>query len=317
MHGFPAGENVKNIRAQFGQTLVDLGEKYSNMVVLTADLMYPTKTDKFASTYPDRFFDVGIAEQDLFGISSGLASSGKLVFACSYANFSCLRAGEHIRNDIAYTKFNVKVCALSSGLTFGVGGPSHQSYEDVSVMRALPNFVVMVPSDAMEVDKAVKAAAEHEGPVYLRLGRDEEFVVNEKDYEFKIGKAVRLRDGDDVTIIANGPMVYEAVKASDMLRDQGINARVLNMHTIKPFDKEAVLHAAKTTKGIVVVEEHNVIGGLGSSVLEALEGGHACPVVRIGIPDVFPIIGPTWELRKYYGLHHENVAKKVRELLKI
>jgi len=309
-------DNMKNIRAQFGDTILDLGSKYPKLVVLTADLMYPTKTDAFARKYPERFYDVGIAEQNLFGISAGLATCGMIPVACSYANFSCLRAGEQIRNDISYTNLNVKIVAMSSGLTFGVGGPTHQSYEDMAVMRALPNFTIIVPADAMEVDKAVRAAVEHKGPVFLRLGRDEEYVVYNEDYNFEIGKAVKLREGDDVTLIANGPMVYEAVEAAKLLSGLGVEATVLNMHTIKPIDRKAILDSAAKTKAMVTIEEHNIYGGLGSAVLEVLEGGHDFPVVRIGLNDIYPIIGPTFELRKYYGLHHENIVSKVMNILK-
>jgi transketolase len=315
MHpNFPP-DKYQSIRDEFGRTVVDLGRRYAHFVVLTADLMYPTRTDEFAAKFPERFFDVGVAEQNLVGIAAGLASCGKLPLVADYANFLCLRAGEQVRNDVAYTNLNVKLAALSSGLTFGVGGPSHQSYEDISLMRALPNLVVIVASDALATRCAVEAAVEHFGPVFLRLGRDEEKIVYRKACDFAIGRAIHLREGKDVAIIANGPMVAEAVEAADQLRKDSISARVLDMHTIKPIDGDAILESAASVRVIVTVEEHNVIGGLGSAVLEVLGEQKSCPVVRIGIPDVFPIIGPTFELRQHLGLCAANVVAVVEKSL--
>jgi len=315
MHGVMDSSKYKKIRDAFGATVLELGEKYPDMVVLTADLMYPTRTDKFAIKYPQRFVDVGVAEQNLVGIAAGLATCGKIPLVADYANFLCLRAGEQIRNDVVYTNLNVKLAALSSGLTFGVGGPSHQSYEDVSLMRALPGLVVIVPSDAQETSKAVKAAMEHVGPVFLRLGRDEEKIVDHGESDFQIGKASMLRQGSDIAIIANGPMVAEAVEAAEMLSAEGISAQVVNMHTIKPIDQEAIFACADKAKLIITVEEHNIVGGLGSAVLEALAEQRSCPVIRIGIPDVFPIIGPTFELREYLGLCAANIAATAKKYL--
>lgn len=314
MHAPLDPNKYKKIRDAFGATVADLGARHPQMVVLTADLMYPTRTDKFAGLYPERFIDVGVAEQNLVGIAAGLATCGKVPLVADYANFLCLRAGEQIRNDVAYTNLNVKLAALSSGLTFGVGGPSHQSFEDLALMRALPNLTVIVPSDAAETAKAVAAALDHDGPVFLRLGRDEEKIVHHGDFDFVIGKASRLRDGDDVAIIANGPMVAEALEAADLLAETGLGAAVVNMHTLKPIDREAVLACARA-KAIITVEEHNVYGGLGSAVLEVLAETRGCPVIRIGIPDIFPIIGPTFELREHLGLCAANIAATAKKQL--
>jgi len=315
MHGVMDSSKYKKIRDAFGATVLELGEKYPDMVVLTADLMYPTRTDKFAQKYPQRFIDVGVAEQNLVGIAAGLATCGKIPLVADYANFLCLRAGEQIRNDVVYTNLNVKLAALSSGLTFGVGGPSHQSYEDVSLMRALPGLIVIVPSDAKETGEAVKAAMEYNGPVFLRLGRDEEKIVYHDEFKFRIGKAITLKEGEDVAVIANGPMVAEAVAAAEMLAMEGISAQVVNMHTVKPIDQAAVFACADKAKLIITVEEHNVVGGLGSAVLEVLAERRSCPVIRIGIPDVFPIIGPTFELREHLGLCAANIAAAAKKHL--
>jgi transketolase len=316
MNAYADAQNMKSIRNTFGETLVDLGKEYPDVMVFTAELMGATRCDEFAKTYPDRFFDVGIAEQNAFGIAAGMAACGKISIVCSYANFACLRAGEHIRNDIAYTNLNVKIVALSSGLTFGVGGATHQSYEDLAVVRALPNFVVIAPADAAALDAALRAAVLYPGPVFIRAGRDAEYVVYPEKVDFEIGKSVQLREGNDVCIIAAGYMVHEALCAAAALAAKGYAARVLDMHTIKPIDREAIVKAARECKAIITVEEHNIFGGLGSSVLEALEDGHALPVQRIGIQDEFPIIGPTFALRKHLGLHADNIYTTALKLLK-
>jgi transketolase len=315
MHGVMDPAKYRKIRDEFGDTVAALGAEIPDMVVLTADLMYPTRTEKFAQLYPRRFFDVGVAEQNLVGIAAGLATCGKIPLVADYANFICLRAGEQVRNDIVYTNLNVKLAALSSGLTFGVGGPSHQSYEDLGLMRALPGLTVIVPSDARLSGLAVRAAMNHRGPVFLRLGRDEEKIVYAENPPYEIGRAIQLRDGRDIAILANGPMVAEAVEAADGLAESGIRARVLDVHTLKPIDREAVEACARETRGIITVEEHNIIGGLGSAVVETLAEEPGCPVVRIGIPDIFPVIGPTFELRRHLGLTAAAVMEKARQLL--
>jgi transketolase len=315
MHTSFPPERYLPIRDEFGRTVVDLGRRFPQLVVLTAELMFPTRTDAFAQEFPDRFFDVGVAEQNLVGIAAGLATCGKLPLVADYANFLCLRAGEQVRNDIAYTNLNVKLAALSSGLSFGVGGPSHQSYEDVALMRALPNMVVVVASDARSTRCAVEAAAAHTGPVFLRLGRDEEKIVYRETCDFRLGHSILLREGNDVAILANGPLVAEAVEAADALRRDGIAVRVLDLHTVKPIDRAAVLDCAASVRLIVTAEEHNIHGGLGSAVLEVLGEERSCPVIRIGIPDIFPIIGPTFELREHLGLCAANIASVVRKRL--
>jgi transketolase len=315
MHGVMDPAKYRKIRDEFGDTVAALGAEIPEMVVLTADLMYPTRTEKFAHLYPRRFFDVGVAEQNLVGIAAGLASCGKIPLVADYANFICLRAGEQVRNDIVYTNLNVKLAALSSGLTFGVGGPSHQSYEDLGLMRALPGLTVIVPSDARISGLAVRAAMYHRGPVFLRLGRDEEKIVYAEPPLYAIGKAIQLRDGRDIAILANGPMVAEAVEAADGLAESGIRARVLDVHTVKPIDREAVMACARETRGIITVEEHNIIGGLGSAVVETLAEEPGCPVARIGIPDIFPVIGPTFELRRHLGLTAANIMGTARRLI--
>ena len=314
MHEVMDPAKYKKIRDEFGSVVAALGKENPQLVVLTADLMYPTRTDAFAGLFPERFVEVGVAEQNMVGVAAGLATCGMIPLVADYANFICLRAGEQVRNDVAYTKLNVKLAALSSGLTFGVGGPSHQSYEDLALMRALPGLVVLVPSDAKLTGLAVRAAVEYVGPVFLRLGRDEEKIVYRDDIAFEIGKAIRLREGSDVSILANGPMVAEAIEAADALAQDGIRATVLDMHSLKPIDVEAVCLCAAETPFIVTVEEHNIIGGLGSAVLETL-AGTPCPVIRIGLPDIFPVIGPTWELRDHLGLSARNIEQIIREKL--
>jgi len=270
----------------------------------------------FAEVFPDRFLDVGIAEQNLIGIGAGLASCGKMPFLVSYANFACLRAGEQIRNDISYTNFNAKVIAMSTGFTFGTGGPTHQAYEDLGVMRAMPNFVVLAPADAAAMKKAVLAMADHEGPVFARSGRGAEYdVYSDDDCPFVIGKANTLRPGNDVAIVACGFMVHEAIVASDLLKEEGIQARVIDMHTIKPIDREALADAAEHCRLIVTVEEHYKIGGLGTAVADTLAEIKHPPICKIGIDDAYPPIGPNFELRSHLGLDAANIVRTVRAKL--
>lgn len=304
------------VRDAFGEGLVEAGKLHPEMFVLTAELKNPTRCSMFEKVFPDRFLDVGIAEQNLIGIGAGLASCGKIPFMVSYANFACLRAGEQIRNDISYTNFNAKVVAMSTGFTFGTGGPTHQSYEDLGVMRSMPNFVVLAPADATAMKKAVLAMAEHQGPVFARSGRGAEYdVYTEDNCPFTIGKANILREGDDVAIIACGFMVHEAIVASDQLRQQGINARVIDMHTIKPIDQAALEDAAQKCRLIVTVEEHYKIGGLGTAVADSLSHGKHPPIVKIGVEDAYPPIGPNQELRSYLGLDADNIVRTVTEIL--
>lgn len=316
MHG-EIKQNMRNARASFGEGLRDAGRIYENMLVLTSEMKKPTRCDIFADEFPDRFIDVGIAEQNAFAFGAGMASCGYIPFIVSYANFACLRAGEQIRNNISYTNFNAKVVAMSTGLTFGVGGATHQSYEDVGVMRSMPNFVVLVPADGIAVKKAVMAAAEHVGPVFIRSGRDAEYnVYSDDNCPFEIGKANLLKQGNDVAIIACGFMVYEALEAAKLLERQGINARVIDMFCIKPIDEDILNKAADECKAIITVEEHYVIGGMGSAVLETLAERRHPPIKRIGIADDYPPIGPTFELREYLRLASEPIAQKTMEFLK-
>ena len=307
----------KAIREQFGESMIALAQVRPDMVAVTADLMYATGMAGFAARYPQRLINVGIAEQNMAGVAAGLAACGKLAVACGYAAFTTLRAVEQAKVDCAYNEVKVILVGMSAGLSYGVGGPTHQTFEDVAIMRAIPNMIVLVPSDAVEVDQALRACAEHlaPGPIFLRLGRGPEYVFNDATQSIEIGKARKLREGADLCIVANGAMVFEAVIASDALRESGVHASVLNLHTVKPIDRDAILREAAQVRAMLVVEEHNVVGGLGSAVLEILEGGHRFPVERIGIPDVYPPIGPTFELRASLGLCAEHIALRAAALL--
>lgn len=305
-------------REAYGKALVELGEKNKNIVVLDADLSKSTKTADFGKAYPERFFNMGIAEGDMMTTAAGLSTCGKIPFASTFAVFATGRAFEQIRNSICYPELNVKIAATHAGLTVGEDGASHQSIEDISIMRTLPNMTVVCPCDDVEARAAVIAAAEYDGPVYIRLGRSSVPTLNdEATYKYEIGKAVTLREGRDVTIFATGIMVNEAMKAADILKNEGIDAEVINIHTIKPIDVEAVISSAKKTGAVVTCEEHNVIGGLGSAVCEVLSEN--CPVIvkRVGVMDTFGESGKPAELLKEYGLTAGNVASAVREVVGI
>lgn len=307
----------KSIRQQFGETLLELANQRDDFVVLTADLMYATGIEKLGASYPDRMFNMGIAEQNMTGVAAGLALCGKLPIVSGYAAFTTLRAVEQAKLDAAYNGVKVILVGQSAGLSYGVGGPTHQSFEDVAIMRSIPGMIVLVPSDAVEVDACLKAALNHPAstPIYIRLGRGLEWVINEPESEFDIGKAVMLRDGYDVTLVANGSMVVEAVLASDALQKAGIAARVLNLHTVKPLDYASLIKAAMETPAMIVIEEHSVIGGLGAAVLEALAEVPHGPIRRVGIKDHFPPIGPVNELRASLGLCAENIVAQALNLL--
>lgn len=305
-------------REAYGKALVELGEKNKNIVVLDADLSKSTKTADFGKAYPERFFNMGIAEGDMMTTAAGLSTCGKIPFASTFAVFATGRAFEQIRNSICYPELNVKIAATHAGLTVGEDGASHQSIEDISIMRTLPNMTVICPCDDVEARAAVIAAAEYDGPVYIRLGRSSVPTLNdEATYKYEIGKAVTLREGRDVTIFATGIMVNEAMKAADILKNEGIDAEVINIHTIKPIDVEAVISSAKKTGAVITCEEHNVIGGLGSAVCEVLSEN--CPVIvkRVGVMDTFGESGKPAELLKEYGLTAGNVASAVREVVGI
>ncbi|MDI7247650.1 MAG: transketolase family protein [Bacillota bacterium] len=297
-------------RAAYGKALVKLGEVNPDVVVLDADLAKSTKTDEFAARFPERFFDMGIAEADMMGTAAGLAASGKIPFASTFAVFAAGRAFDQVRQVIAYPGLNVKIGASHGGITVGEDGASHQSVEDVALMRAIPGMTVIVPADAVETEKAVFAAAKHGGPVYIRLGRSGVPVIFDDGYGFRIGRAALLREGGDVTIIACGVLVASALEAASRLAErEGLSARVLDMATIKPADEEAVVAAACETGAIVTAEEHNVIGGLGSTVCEITAGRCPVPVERIGIQDAFGQSGTPEELLRAYGLLSEDIVK--------
>ena len=306
----------KATRESFGEALCARAETNPDIVVLAADLAEATKTGIFKKKYPERFIDCGIAECNMVGIAAGLATCGKTPFAASFAMFSAGRAFEQVRNSVGYPHLNVKIAGSHAGISVGEDGATHQCCEDIALMRSIPGMVVLNPADHYEMQAAVKAAAEYVGPVYIRLGRlAVESVNNNDDYAFEIGKGITLRDGKDITIIATGLLVQEAVKAAKALEAAGIDARVLDIHTIKPLDTELVLKAAQETGRIVVAEEHNVIGGLGEAVSSYLSEACPTPVTKIGVYDKFGHSGPAVDLLKEFGLSAENIEATVKEVL--
>ncbi len=302
-------------RDAYGNALVELGKKYDNLIVMDADLASATKTGVFKKACPEKFFDCGIAEGNMMGIAAGLAASGKLVFASSFAMFAAGRAFEQIRNSIAYPNLNVKIGASHAGISVGEDGASHQCCEDIALMRSIPNMVVINPADEFEARQAVLAAAEYYGPVYMRFGRLAIENVFDENYKFEWGKAVKVKDGSDATIISTGLMTLEAVKAAEILASEGISVRVLNIHTIKPLDVESVLAAARETGAIVTAEEHNIIGGLGSAVCEVICEQCPVPVLRVGVEDTFGKSGPAKELLELYRLNAEYIVEKVKAVI--
>jgi transketolase len=309
------GEKIAT-RASYGRVLKELGAEKKNMVVLDADLSGSTQTKEFQKVYPERFFNAGIAECDMYGMAAGLAMSGKLVFASTFAMFAAGRAYEIIRNSIGYTKANVKICASHAGLTVGEDGASHQCVEDLALMRAIPGMTVINPADDVSARKLIRAAAEINGPCYVRLGRAAVPVIYPEDLEIVPGKALTVREGRDYTIIATGIMVNTAIEAAETLAAEGISVRVLDMHTIKPLDVEAIVKAATETRGIVTAEEHSIIGGLGSAVAETVAEKAPCRVTRIGVRDTFGESGKPGELLEKYGLTAAKIAEAVRAGLK-
>lgn len=305
----------KATRESYGAALAEFGAD-KNIVVLDADLSKSTKTDCFKKVYPERFINVGIAEGNMMSVAAGLASTGKIVFASSFAMFAAGRAFEQIRNSIAYPKLNVKIGATHAGISVGEDGATHQCLEDIALMRSLPGMVIINPADDIEARLAVKAAIEHNGPVYMRFGRLAVEDVNPADYKFELGKGVQLADGTDVSIIATGLMVGEALKAREILAADGISARVINIHTIKPLDKEIIAKAANETGAIVTCEEHYIMGGLGSAVCEAVCESIPVPVKIIGT-DRFGKSGKPAELFKEYGLTAENIVKTAKEAVSL
>lgn len=304
-------------RDAYGKALVKLGEVNPNIVVLDADLAGSTKTINFKKEFPDRFFNMGIAEQNLIGTAAGLAQSGKVAFASTFAMFATGRAFEQIRNSVAYPNLDVKIAATHAGLTVGEDGASHQAIEDISLMRSIPNMTVIVPADGVETEQAVLAAAEHDGPVYLRLGRAKVPVIYDENYQFQIGKAHLLREGKDVGFVATGLMVAVALEAAKALKAEGIEAGVLNVSTIKPLDQEAIKALAKTCGALVTAEEHNILGGLGSAVAETVGESYPVPVLRVGVEDVFGESGTPDELLEAYGLTKENLIIKAHQAIEM
>jgi len=302
-------------RDAYGEVLATLGEENNNIVVLDADLSGSTKTSLFAKKFPERFFNMGIAEGNMIGTAAGLAAAGKVPFASTFAIFAVGRAWEQVRQSVAYPKANVKIVATHSGVTVGEDGGSHQSVEDIAIMRAVPNMTVIVPADGIETALAVRAAADFNGPVYVRLGRGKVPTIFDDSYRFSIGKGVQLRAGNDLTLIGTGLMTAQALLAADILQQEGISARVLHIATIKPLDEELILAAARETGAILTAEEHSVIGGLGGAVAELL--AERCPVrlKRVGIQDRFGLSGKGDELLKYFGLMPENLVDAAKELL--
>ena len=302
-------------REGYGKGLVALGAEHNDVVVLDADLAGSTKTGMFGKAYPDRHFNCGIAEADMMSVAAGLAASGFTPFASSFAMFASGRAYEQIRNSIGYPGLNVKIGATHGGMSVGEDGASHQCCEDFALMRSIPGMAVICPADAVEAEAAVKAAYEHQGPVYLRFGRLAVPVFHEEGFSFQIGKGEVMREGTDVAIIANGLMVYEAIQAGEELAKQGINARIINMSTVKPLDEELVLKAARECGKIVTCEEHSVIGGLGEAVCSFLAENHPTPVRRIGVNDQFGCSGPAYEVLEKYGLCASNIVKVTKDFL--
>ena len=305
----------KATREAYGEALVELGKINENVVVLDADLSGSTKTSVFKKAFPERHFNVGIAEADLIGTAAGFAACGKIAFASTFAMFAAGRAFEQIRNTVSYPKLNVKIAPTHAGISVGEDGGSHQSVEDIAIMRAIPGMVVLSPADATETKKMVFAAAEYEGPVYIRMGRLGVPVLFDDNYDFQIGIANTLRDGKDVTIAATGLMVAEALKAAEELEKEGISVRVINVGTIKPLDGETILKAAQETKFIVTAEEHSVIGGLGSAVSEFLSEVHPTKVKKVGIYDKFGQSGTGEELLQKYELTAEKLISVIKENL--
>lgn len=304
-------------REAYGKTLVELGRENKDIVVLDADLAVSTKTAMFRKEFPERFFDLGVAEQDMIGTAAGLATCGKIVFASTFAVFGSGRAWDQVRMSVAYTRQNVKIVVTHSGITTGEDGASHQANEDIAIMRALPNMTVIVPADAVETAKVIRAAAKAYGPYYIRLSRPKTPIIyDNEDYDFKIGKGIIMREGKDATVFACGLMVGKALEAAEQLKKKGIDCKVVNLHTIKPIDKELIIKSAKETKAVVTAEEHSIIGGLGSAVAEVLVENACVPMVRVGTKDLFGESGKPEELLVKYGLTAAEIKKAVKTVLK-
>lgn len=309
---------VKKIatRESYGNALAELGDKYENLYVLDADLAAATKTGIFKKKFPDRFFDCGIAEANMMGVAAGMAATGKIPFASTFAMFAAGRAFEIVRNSIGYPHLNVKIGATHAGISVGEDGATHQCNEDIALMRSIPGMTVINPADDVEAKAAVLAMADYVGPTYMRFGRLAAPIFNDAaTYKFEVGKGIQLKDGKDVTIIATGLMVSEALEAAKALKEQGVDARVINIHTIKPIDRDIIVKAAKETGRIITVEEHSVIGGLGSAVADVVTEECPVPVIKIGVKDVFGHSGPAVDLLKEFGLCAENIVAVTKAAL--
>ena len=298
-------------RQSYGEALADLGKENENIVVLDADLSKTTKTEIFAKEFPDRFFDVGIAEQNMMGVAAGMATTGLIPYASTFAVFAAGRAYDQVRNSICYPNLNVKICATHAGVTAGEDGATHQMLEDLSMMRTLPNMTVLCTSDDVQTKWAVKEISKINGPVYLRLARLATPVIYDENEKFEIGKGYQFGEGTDATVIATGVTVAEALKAQELLKKQGIDIRVIDMHTIKPIDKDIIIKAAKETKKIITIEDHNIIGGLGTAVCEVLSEEYPTKVIRLGINDTFGKSGKANELMKHFNITSEDIISKI------
>jgi len=308
---------LASTRDAYGKTLLELGRTNKNIVVLDADLSASTKTSIFAKEFPDRFFDMGIAEQDMISTAAGLAASGKIVFASTFAVFGSGRAWDQVRVSMAYTRLNVKLVVTHGGITTGEDGATHQANEDLAIMRVIPNMTVIVPSDAVETVQVIKNLVKVYGPSYVRLSRLSTPIVNgNSNYDFRIGKGIIMKPGNDITIIATGIMVYHSLVAADQLSKEGVNARVVNLHTIKPLDREIIIRCAEETGAIVTAEEHSIVGGLGGAVAEVLVENKPVPMARVGVKDMFGESGKPEELLEKYGLTSKDIFSAAMNVMK-
>ncbi len=302
-------------RDAFSKALYEVGKENKNVLLLTADLSQAIiRIRDFIKEFPQRYYNFGVAEQNMMGAAAGMATCGKIPFVTTFACFASMRACEQVRNDIAYPRLNVKIVGGYCGVALGKGGTTHHATEDIAIMRSIANMVVVVPADAVEVEKTIKAAADHEGPIYIRIGRNPQPVIYRDDYSFEIGKALTLREGKDVTVIATGGMVYLALLAAKKLEDEEIDTRVINVHTVKPLDRKIIIQAARESRGIVTIEEHNILGGLGEAVAGCLAEECPVPMRIMGFKDTFCGIGPANELLEKHGLTSSGIAQKLREI---
>ena len=307
-------EEKKATRQSYGEALLELGKKNKNVVVLDADLSGATKTDLFAKEFPDRFLDIGIAENNMFATAAGLATCGKIPYSSTFAVFAAGRSYDQIRNSICYPKLNVKICATHCGVTVGEDGATHQMIEDISLMRTLPNMTVISPSDDVQTKWAIEKIADIDGPVYVRLARMKTPIIYEENQTFEIGKAVQIGEGTDATVFATGVTVAEAIKAQEELKQQGIDIRVVDIHTIKPIDREMIIKCAKETKKLISIEDHNIIGGLGSAISEVLTEEYPCKLLRLGIKDTFGKSGKAEELMQHFGITAKNIIDEIKNI---